>query len=226
MSRLSSFAGLIANLFRKPVTVRESFGFLSDTFRWLPRRDNEKCIGCGACYERCSSGATNIKDVNKERMVSIDGLRCIFCGRCADVCPEKALELTFEAKSDEEKKAREELLSRIGKKCDVCVQCLRCLEDDSDSSQKYVQKVSLAYESGEKAPTTDTVLELQRCTVCGEIMPVTVKHLNAIEARAIANLKPETAKVVEKDMKVYLAVCVSCRQKYSLEWKTHPRKFI
>jgi len=94
--KLKAFGNLATNFFRKPVTVRESYGFTAENFRWLPRRDEERCTGCGACNERCSSGATSLTDADGERTISIDGLRCIFCGRCADVCPEKALDLTLE----------------------------------------------------------------------------------------------------------------------------------
>lgn len=226
MSRVKSAVQLFANLFKKPSTVRESFGFLADTFRWLPRRDAEKCTGCGACYERCSSGATDIKDADGQRLVTINSLNCIYCGRCADVCPEKALELTMEAKSAEEAKAREEILKKIGKKCDVCVQCLRCLDEDPDASIKYVKEVSLGHGTKDKVPTVDTILPLQKCSMCGEMMPATEKHLKLVRERTLANLKPETAKVVEQDMKMYLNTCIACRQKHSLEWNTHPRKFI
>jgi len=223
MSRARSFAGLIANLFRKPVTVRENFGFLADTFRWLPRRDAEKCTGCGACNERCSTGATSVTDAGNERLVSIDSWKCIFCGRWADVCPEKALELNFEPKTEEEKKAREEALKKIGKNGDVCV---RCLDGDQDASFKYVQKITLAHGSEEKNPTVDTVLQLQRCTFCGETIPVPEKYIKVIRERTLGNLKPETAQIIDQDMKLYLMACIDCRRKHSVEWNTHPRKWI
>jgi hydrogenase-4 component H len=226
MSRVQAFAGLIANLFRKPATVGESFGFLADTFRWLPRRDDNKCTGCGACSERCSTGATTIKDIGMERTVSIDSWMCIYCGRCADVCPENALELNFEPKTDEERKAREELLARVGKNGEACSLCIRGLEGDPEAANNYVQQISLAHGSDEPKKTVDTTLPLQRCSVCGEAMPVTEKYLDVIKERTLKNLQPDTAAVINKDMERYLRTCISCRRKYSLEWGTHPRKFI
>lgn len=196
MSWLKSAAQLIANVFRRPVTVEESFGYLPATFRWLPRRDDEKCTGCGACYERCSSGATKLNDAGTERTVTVDGFNCIYCGRCAEICPEGALQLTFEG------------------------------QELPEDGQALADRVSLNRYAGEKAPTTDTTLKLQKCTVCGEIMPETEKHLRVVRERTLKNLKPETAAAIEKDMEKYLTACVSCRQKYSLVWGTHPRKWV
>ena len=61
---------------------------------------------------------------------------------------------------------------------------------------------------------------------CGEEMPVTEKLLQVIAERMLARLKPETAEVVRKDLELYLTACISCRQKLSVKWNTHPRKFI
>lgn len=191
--KLKAFGELAANLFRKPVTVEESYGFTAENFRWLPRRNADLCTGCGACNERCSSGATSLTDADGVRMVSIDGLRCIFCGRCADVCPEKALDLTLEPKK----------------------------EGESDT-----QRVSLSRGSEDPRPTVDTKLALQKCRICGEYMPTTEKYLAVVKERTLKNLNPETAAIIEKDMDKYLTVCVNCRRMYSLEWDTHPRKFI
>jgi formate hydrogenlyase subunit 6/NADH:ubiquinone oxidoreductase subunit I len=226
MSRVKAFGSLLLNFLRKPVTVKEGFGFLADTFRWLPRRDDNKCTGCGACSERCSTGATTVNDAGMERKVSIDSWMCIFCGRCAEICPEKALVLTFEQKNEEEIKAREALLSKAGEKFDVGVHCSSSLGRDTDAADKYVQKISLAHTFDEPRKTVDTTIKLQRCSVCGEVMPVTEKYLNVIHERTLKNLQPEIAAIIEKDMKKYLTACISCRRKNSLEWDTHPRKFI
>jgi formate hydrogenlyase subunit 6/NADH:ubiquinone oxidoreductase subunit I len=196
VSRIRATLELIGNLFRKPVTVPESCGFIPDTCRGLPRRDEEKCTGCGACYERCSSGATKLLDEGEKRTVRVDAYNCIFCGRCADACPEKALTLNFEgcpAPKDEQ-----ELFARI----------------------------DLNRYGDEEAPAEDTTFALQRCRVCGEIMPVTEKYLKVVRQRTLDNLKPETAKVIDKDMEKYLTACIACRQKYSLIWGTHPRKWV
>lgn len=196
MGRIKAMLELIGNVFRKPVTVPESYGYLPDTYRGLPRRDADKCTGCGACYERCSSGATKLIDEGEKRTVRVDAYNCIFCGRCADVCPEKALVLNFEGMAA------------------------------SKDEQELFARIDLNRYGDEKAPTEDTTFALQRCSVCGEIVPVTEKYLKAVRRRALDNLKPETAKVIGKDMEKYLTACITCRQKHSLIWGTHPRKWV
>ncbi len=198
--KLKAFAELAANLLRRPVTVDEAYGFTSENFRWLPRRSADLCTGCGACNERCSSGATSLTDAGEARTVSVDGLQCIFCGRCADVCPERALDLTIEERMAD--------------------------AHDPDAPLKNTQRVSLSHGAEEKKPTVDTTLKLQRCSVCGEVMPATEKYLGVVRERTLKNLKPETAAIIEKDMEHYLKTCIACRRKHSLEWDTHPRKFI
>ena len=219
MSQLLAFVKLAANLFKKPVTVDEAYGFLADTYRGMPVRDDEKCTGCGACFERCSSGATKISDVDGDRTVIVDGFNCIFCGRCADVCPEKALSLSFEPKTPEERSLREDAVKKAGLDGDIC------LHVETDPA-RCMEKVDLSRYGDEASPTTETTLRLQRCSVCGEVMPVTEKFLHVVHDRTLANLQPETAEVIGKDMEKYLTACISCRQKYSLVWGTHPRKWI
>ncbi len=51
--------------------------------------DEELCVGCGTCQERCQMNAIKIKnDVAK-----VLTKRCLGCGNCAAVCPEGAMQL-------------------------------------------------------------------------------------------------------------------------------------
>lgn len=50
----------------------------------------EKCIGCGACYASCKTGARSIAD----GLAAYDRQLCRACGACADVCFSGALELS------------------------------------------------------------------------------------------------------------------------------------
>lgn len=212
LAKLRAFSELISNLFHKPVTVRESFGFIADNSRVLPRRDEARCTGCGACNERCSSGATSITDALDQRTVSIDCLRCIFCARCADVCPEGALDLIFKPFITDEH--RQGGYDRDDQILEVPV------------SRRYARKISLSHGIYEKKEAVDTSLVLQKCSVCGEMMPVSEVFLQVIRDRVLKNLQPENALIVGKDMEVYLTACISCRRKQSMIWNTHPRKFV
>ncbi len=57
-----------------------------------PSVDQEKCIGCGACYKICAHEAPQFKD-NKAK---IDHDKCVGCGRCLAVCPKDAIAADFD----------------------------------------------------------------------------------------------------------------------------------
>ncbi len=52
--------------------------------------NEEKCIGCGTCVERCTVGAINLNDNEK---AEVNKVRCIGCGLCAHSCPQSAITL-------------------------------------------------------------------------------------------------------------------------------------
>lgn len=222
--KVRAFGRLASNLFFRPVTVRESFGFVAYLSRGLPRRDASRCTGCGACNERCSSGATSITDHEGVRTVSIDSLRCLFCARCADICPERALDLYFGTASREDGVMGMPFADAVPS--DPGRQCLHDHELDLSASDQYARALSLSHELKSQHITVDTSLPLQRCRICSAEMPVTEKFLQVIADRMLARLKPETAAVVRKDLELYLTACISCRQKFSVKWNTYPRKFI
>jgi ferredoxin len=51
--------------------------------------DDEECIACGDCIERCQFGALSIQ----EDVCVVDHAHCVGCGLCATVCPTDALYL-------------------------------------------------------------------------------------------------------------------------------------
>ncbi|MHA2288728.1 MAG: ATP-binding protein [Promethearchaeota archaeon] len=52
--------------------------------------DQESCIGCGTCVEKCFNQVLEINDEGKAEMVE-DG--CVGCGVCAYLCPENVIAL-------------------------------------------------------------------------------------------------------------------------------------
>jgi len=49
----------------------------------------EKCIGCGACFEACPTGALSLVEGQRR----YDAVKCRLCGKCAEACFAGALEL-------------------------------------------------------------------------------------------------------------------------------------
>jgi electron transport complex protein RnfB len=54
--------------------------------------DEEECVGCEACIDRCQMGALTMND-DEKAIVSKD--RCIGCGLCVTTCPSEAIELVL-----------------------------------------------------------------------------------------------------------------------------------
>ncbi|MEM3047167.1 MAG: 4Fe-4S dicluster domain-containing protein [Candidatus Bathyarchaeia archaeon] len=98
---------LLSETFRnlgRPVTVDYPAGAWPGTkhgqappgLRGRLRFNPEKCVGCGACSQACTSGANSFNDEAGKRTVRIALGRCIFCGRCREICPQEALDQTPE----------------------------------------------------------------------------------------------------------------------------------
>lgn len=74
----------------------KKYSNIPETLRGKPVIDEEKCIGCEACYNACSAFTIKFLNEDDKRKYSIDINKCVFCGRCEDVCPEKAIKLSNE----------------------------------------------------------------------------------------------------------------------------------
>jgi ferredoxin len=53
------------------------------------RRDNEKCIHCGACTAVCPTGALTIQ--RPQMLVEFDLKKCSICELCVPACPARAM---------------------------------------------------------------------------------------------------------------------------------------
>jgi ferredoxin len=50
--------------------------------------DENKCLGCGKCIERCPIGAISL---DKDGIATVDKEKCSGCLKCANVCPNEAI---------------------------------------------------------------------------------------------------------------------------------------
>jgi Pyruvate/2-oxoacid:ferredoxin oxidoreductase delta subunit len=75
---------------------------------YLARVDEDRCVACGTCVERCQMGAMRLEGDTAE----VDEGRCIGCGVCADGCPSEAMALVRKERVTEPAKDFRELVMR------------------------------------------------------------------------------------------------------------------
>ncbi|MHC1591877.1 MAG: 4Fe-4S binding protein, partial [Candidatus Helarchaeales archaeon] len=74
--------------------------------------DQDACVGCGTCAERCQMEAL----IEKDGFYSVNLDRCIGCGVCVPACPSEAIRLIKKDTEREPPKSMEELYSLIEKR--------------------------------------------------------------------------------------------------------------
>jgi len=57
------------------------------------RKNDERCVECGACVGVCPSEALTLDRPSMK--VLFDADRCVACGECVPACPVRAMELHF-----------------------------------------------------------------------------------------------------------------------------------
>jgi hydrogenase-4 component H len=86
----------IAEILGVSLEEKEEFWRAPEDFRGRHEIESERCIGCGACAQVCSSDAISVLDENGKRTIKIDYGHCSFCAFCQDECPTEAIKLTTE----------------------------------------------------------------------------------------------------------------------------------
>ena len=86
----------IADILGGTLEEKEEYWQTPEDFRGRHEIDSEKCIGCGACAQVCSSDAINVSDENGKRIIKVNYGHCSFCAFCQDECPTEAIKLTRE----------------------------------------------------------------------------------------------------------------------------------
>ena len=61
--------------------------------RYISSVNQDKCIGCETCIEKCQFGALALNDNGKVERIEGESDNCMGCGLCASVCPENAIEM-------------------------------------------------------------------------------------------------------------------------------------
>ena len=94
--RPQAIVSAIAKALGVTLEEKEDYWGTPEGFRGKHEFDSEKCIGCGACAQVCSSDAIEILENGEKRIIKVDYGHCSFCGFCQDECPTQAIKLTRE----------------------------------------------------------------------------------------------------------------------------------
>ncbi|MCD6593227.1 4Fe-4S binding protein [Candidatus Bathyarchaeota archaeon] len=119
--RPQAIVSAIAKALGVSLDKKEDYWGTPEGFRGKHEFDAEKCIGCGACAQVCSSDAIEIIDEDDKRLVKINYARCTFCGFCQDECPTQAIRLTKEYHLSTDNKKTAYVMNEVEMlRCRIC----------------------------------------------------------------------------------------------------------
>jgi electron transport complex protein RnfB len=55
--------------------------------------DEDRCNGCGSCFDKCPMKAIMSGDAGNDETAQIDREKCIGCGLCVSSCPDDSISL-------------------------------------------------------------------------------------------------------------------------------------
>ena len=146
MVKITQIKEVVKALF-KNVTTEYPFGpptHVPPRLRGLPQFDEDKCIGCGACYASCSAGAISMIDEENSRKINIPHTRCIYCGRCEDICPDEGIKLsnTFELATENKEQAFVSIEFDM-KKCQGCNAPITTFQQVDKITERILNEIDL-----------------------------------------------------------------------------------
>ncbi|MCT4564703.1 MAG: 4Fe-4S binding protein [Maledivibacter sp.] len=133
-------------------------------------KNDELCIGCGACEEACSKAF--FKEANRDKScikvdVSLEKkiTACTQCGECMDQCP--VLALKRDARG----------IIRVDK--NRCVGCLMCVG--------YCTEGAMMYHSSSHEP-----FKCIACGICTRVCPTNALKIEDVEVEMLEKVTPAT----------------------------------
>lgn len=94
--------------FLRPINGNWGLDILSHS-SYVANVDDEECIACGVCEDRCPVGATRVDD----ELAVVDATRCLGCGICTSTCSGEAIRLAVRESPSQPPHAMEFLQARM-----------------------------------------------------------------------------------------------------------------